>query len=301
MRPAVVVLVAVLATACGSAEPADGPARYGISLEVPGGVSANVSRGTIRIATNDLSVVLHEFEPRAWNPAEEAYFNDEWPVRVKPADFERRPGTGDIGDARLVSVAGRFFSLGRADGDPAEVARQLEKLNEVLATIRVEPGDYFPGTVAPARFAPRSGWGVGEGGPADRYAHGEYVYAWAATITVRDQEANAHPPRRTLEALPPDGIVIQTVVARSPSLWAENALRAAPPYRLRDFVRRDCPGKACEVPEYALVAAYGDRYRVDIRVYFGQPRPTEAMLGEAGSMLAGLEFPDWGPWELEPR
>lgn len=86
---------------------------------------------------------------------------------------------------------------------------------------------------------------------------------------------------------------------RHPGLWDQNALRAAPPYRSREFVRRDCPGKACEVPEYLLVAAYGDRYRVEIRLYFGRPDPTDAMRAEADAMLAGLEFPDWGPWELD--
>jgi hypothetical protein len=233
VRVAVCGLVAALATACGSAEPGAGPARYGISLEVPDGVSAEVTRGRIRIATSDLSVVLYD----------------------------------------------------------------------ALATIRVKPGDYFPGTVEPPRFAPRSGWDVGDSGPAERYPHGEYVNSWATTIAFRDEEEEDHawPPRRTLEALPPDGIVIQATLTRHPGLWNQNALRAAPPYRIRDFVRRDCPGKACEFPEYLLVAAYGDRYRVEIRVHFGRFHPTETMRAEADAMLAGLRFPDWGPWELEER
>jgi hypothetical protein len=244
-------------------------------------------------------VVLYESEPSAWNAAEEAYFNDDWPVQLEAADFGQRPGTQSDEDARLVSVAGRFFSLGLAEGTPAR--RQLEELNDALATIRVKPGDYFPGTVEPPRFAPRSGWDVGDSGPAERYPHGEYVNSWATTIAFRDEEDHAWPPRRTLEALPPDGIVIQATLTRHPGLWNQNALRAAPPYRIRDFVRRDCPGKACEFPEYLLVAAYGDRYRVEIRVYFGRLHPTDAMRAEADAMLAGLRFPDWGPWELEER
>jgi hypothetical protein len=161
VRLAVCVLIALLATACGSGEPAAGPARYGISVDVPAGVSAEVSRGMIRIATSDLSVVLRELEPAAWNAAEEAYFND---------DLARPTGSGGL------------------------------------------------------RMATRN----------DRGKHASRV-----------------------------------------------------------------AGKACKFPEYVLVAAYGDRYRVEIRVYFGRFHPTEAMLAEADAVPRGLRFPDWGAWELE--
>lgn len=293
VRLALCILIAGLATACGSAEPGAGSARNGISLDVPDGVSAEVTRGTIRIATSDLSVVLYEYEPQSRGEA--TYFDAGWPVRLEAADFRhRRPGTASDEDARLVSVAGRFFSV-FTEGIP--VGRELEELNQTLATIRGEPGDYFPGSVEPTRFASRSGWYVGDGGPAERRPYGEHVTSWAATIPYRDDE-DGWTPRRTVEALPRDGIVMQTTLMRD-RLWKQNALLRAPPYRIREFVRRGCPGKACKVPEYLLVAAYGARYRVEIRVYFGRLDPTDSMLAEADAMLAGLEFPDWGPWELE--
>jgi hypothetical protein len=298
VRLAVCVLIALLVTACGSAEPAGGGARYGISLDVPDGVSAEVSRGRIRIATSELSVVLFESEPSAWNPAEEAYFNDDWPVQLDAADFGQRPSTQSEEDARLVSVAGRFFSLIQAERPASTAVRQIERLNEALAGIEVRAGDFYRGFVQPIEFPERPGWHAISSGPRPRYPHGEDAHTAAATIPYRDG-VNEH-PHQTFEALPQDGIVIRATLSRSAGLWAQNALRSAPPYRLRDFVRSGCPGKACEFPEHVLVAAYGDRYRVEIRVYFGRFHPTDAMRAEADAMLAGLRFPDWGPWELEP-
>jgi hypothetical protein len=290
-------MIALLVTACGSAEPAARPARYGIAVDVPDGVTAEVSRGMIRIATRDLSVVLREVEPSAWNPAEEAYFDGDWPVQLEATDFGQRPGTQTEEDAHLVSVAGRFFSVVQADGPASAAGRQLNSVNEALAGVEVQAGDFYRGWVEPVEFPERAGWHAVSSGRRPRYAHGEDVQSASATIPYSD-DLNAV-ARRTVEALPPDGILVHVTLSRGAALWEQNALRRAPPYRLRDFVRSGCPGKACKFPEYLLVAAYGDRYRVEIRVYFGRFHPTDAMRAEADAMLAGLRFPDWGPWELE--
>jgi hypothetical protein len=57
-------------------------------------------------------------------------------------------------------------------------------------------------------------------------------------------------------------------------------------------------GQVGDVPEYRLWAVSERGYQVDLRVYFGRANPTDSMLAEADAMLAGLEFPDWGLWEL---
>jgi hypothetical protein len=57
-------------------------------------------------------------------------------------------------------------------------------------------------------------------------------------------------------------------------------------------------GQVGDVPEHRLWAVSERGYQVDLRVYFGRADPTDSMLAEADAMLAGLEFPDWGLWEL---
>jgi hypothetical protein len=284
VRFVVLGLIAVLATACGSAEPSVGPARYGISLDVPDGTSAEVSRGMIRISTGDLSVVLYEYEPQA--PGEATYFDDRWPVQLETADFRQlRPGTGSEDDARLVSVAGRFFSVFPEGDQSAAPTRQLEALNDALAAIEVEPGDFYPGWVQPVEFPKRPGWHVVSSGPTPRYAYGEYVQTAAATIPYRNGP-NDLPPVRTLEALPRDGIVVWIGLTRdahfSPSrLGRDTAFepKSPPPYRLADLERVDgWEGQVRDIPDY---------------------RPTKTMLDEADAVLRELRLPDWGPWELE--
>jgi len=73
-----------------------------------------------------------------------------------------------------------------------------------------------------------------------------------------------------------------------------------PPFSLADLERRGAwEGQVRDVPEYVLWATVGRQYQVDLRVYFGRPDPTTAMLAEAQAMLDGLELPDWGPWETD--
>jgi hypothetical protein len=73
-----------------------------------------------------------------------------------------------------------------------------------------------------------------------------------------------------------------------------------PPYRLSELQRVDgWEGQVRDIPDYRLWGVVGDRYIVDLRVYFGQEHPTEAMRAEADAVLRALRFPDWGPWELE--
>jgi hypothetical protein len=73
-----------------------------------------------------------------------------------------------------------------------------------------------------------------------------------------------------------------------------------PPYRISELERvAGWEGQVRDIPDYRLWGVVGDRYLLDLRVYFGQARPTKAMLAEADAVLRGLRFPDWGPWELE--
>lgn len=296
----------ILASACGSAEPQAGSARYGISVDVPERVSAEVTRGTIRIATSDLSAVLYEYEPAAGDTAELAFFKDDWPVRLEAADFGQRvgPGTSDE-NTRAVSVAGRYFSV-FANGPASASPRQIDELNEALAGVEVKEGDFYRGWAQPIEFPQRPGWHSVSSGPSPRYAQGEYVRTAAATIPYRNDPPDL-PPARTLETLPRDGILLWVGLTRDahipPATWDPgDAFRRKqpPPYRMAELERVDpWEGQLRDIPEYRLWAAVRDQYQVDLRVYFGQEHPTEAMLAEADAVLRALRFPDWGPWELE--
>ena len=291
MRAALCLVVLAAAAACGSEEPAATVERYGISLALPEGWAGEISRGIVHVHRGDVSVVFHEYETASVGEA--AYFNRVWPVRLTAADLERRHEEDDT--ALLYSVSGRLFSVFPDAGAPARA--DLAELNAALAGIEVEAGDFYPGTVDPVAFRERPGWHTISSGPTARYAYGESAQATAATIPLGD-EANERPPRRTLEALPRDGIVAVAAVSRtSASLTAP---RLAPPYRLADFEGRiGWEGQVRNLPEYVLWAATGDRYFVDLRVYFGRAQPTAAMLAEADAVISSIRFPDWGAWERD--
>jgi hypothetical protein len=300
MRVAWCLLVAVLATGCGSAQPGAGVERYGISLEIPDRWNGEVSRGIVRLQRGEVSVVLHEYETSS--AGEAAYFKHEWPIRLVAADFGRRHNQDDT--ALLHSVSGRLFSVFLSQNAPP--AGELDELNAALAGIEVEAGDFYPGSAQPVRFPERRGWHTTSADATPRYAYGESAQSAAATIPYRDGP-NELPPARTLEALPPDGIVVWVSLTRDshfePSRLDRNDTyrpRRPPPYRISDFERfYPWQGQIRNIPDYRLWAAWGERYLVDLRVFFGREHPTEAMLAEADAVVRGLRFPDWGPWELE--
>lgn len=326
MRLAVCVLLAAFATACGSAEPGARESRYGISLTVPVGWYGEITRGTVRLGTvpprtrlgdGDVAVVLFERDLMPFELNRLVELNqptspeDDWPARLTEADIldPDLRGAIDSGDApgrRAVAVKGRRFNVFVESGSRSVSEQRLAELNEALAAIEVAEGDFSSGSVEPVEFPARRGWHVVPAGPSPRYAGGEYTQSAAATIPYRNSVEDL-PPARTLEALPRDGILFWVGLTRDarfpPADWDRGEAfepRRPPPYRLEDLERfYPWEGQVRDIPEYRLWAAAGDRYLVDLRIYFGQEHPTAAMRAEADAVLRGLRFPDWGPWELE--
>lgn len=305
-------------------------ARYGIALTLPAGWDGRLGRGVLhaasfpfpadapgstrkaaeRLASDDVLVTLFENEPRRSPPLELAEYPElDGALRLDAGDFQPFDGitedsraTGHGYARRTFQLSGRFFVLFVEAGERVPSGSPLGALNELLGSLAVEPGDFFPGTVEPARFPSRAGWFVGTSGADEARAEGEFTTSWASTTPYAD-EWNALPPRETLDRLSRDGIVIWLGLSRSnrfpPDRDGDNTFRARqPPFSLGDFERRaGWEGQVRDLPEYVLWGTVRRQYQVDVRVYFGRPEPTEAMLGEAQAMLDELELPDWGPWE----
>lgn len=303
----------------------DGPrlSRYGITLEVPRGWDATISHGAIRSANFPLAsrvrggplqpgeIVLELFEtdPGADSPpADISEYPELDAAPTLAADDFRPPEPGTMqveGLARRTfSLSGRLFVLFAESGSRTPAAGELEALDRLLRSLRVEAGDFYPGSVEPPRFTARNGWDVGNSGPRPVRADADFLTAWAATVPYRDTW-NSLPPQHTLTRLPADGVVVWVGLDRDnhfpPSAsGSEGFPPVSPPFRLSQFERyAGWEGQVDDIPEYRLWATVHGQYRVDVRVYFGRPDPTPQMTSEVDAMLAGLRLPDWGPWELD--
>ena len=304
--------------------------RYGIAVTLPAGWDGRLGRGALHAASfplpadipgwtrnaaerlegDDVLVALFENEQQRSPPLELAeYPKLGGPLRLDAGDFQPFDGvtedsraTGHGYARRTFRLSGRFFVLFVEAGEQVPPPAALAALNELLGSLTVEPGDFFPGTVEPARFPPREGWFVGTSGPDESRASGEFTTTWAATIPYAD-EWNALPPFETLRRLLREGIVIWVALSRSnrfpPRPEGDATFPARePPFSLGNFEPRGSwEGQVRDLPEYLLLATVRGEYNLDLRVYFGRPDPTDAMLSEAQAMLDRLELAAWGPWE----
>lgn len=306
--------------------------RDGIAVMLPAGWDGRLGRGALHAASfplaadlspwtpeagkqlsaDDVLVALFEDEPRPSPPLEVSDYPElSGPLRLDTGDFEPFDGITDDSRAtghgyarRTFQVSGRFFVLFAEAGERVPSPSLLGALNKLLGSLAVEPGDFFPGTVEPGRFSDRPGWFVGTSGEDEARAEGEFTTAWASTIPYAD-EWNSLPPFETLRRLPGDEMVIWLGLSRSnrfpPDRESDGSFPVRqPPFSLDDFDRQaGWEGQVRDLPQYVLWGTVQYQYQVDLRVYFGRPDPTKAMLAEVQAMLDGLELPEWGPWETE--
>jgi hypothetical protein len=184
--------------------------RYGVAVTLPAGWDGRLGRGALHAASfrfsadvsawvpkagkemsaDDVIVSVFENEPRRGRPLEVAEYPElPGPLRLDVDDFEPFDGitedsraTGHGYARRTFQVAGRFFVLFAESGTAVPSASLIGALNELLGSFAVEPGDFYPGTVGPARFAERGGWFVGTSGVDDDPVRGRMERAAA----VRD-------------------------------------------------------------------------------------------------------------------
>jgi hypothetical protein len=291
---------------------------YGLAITFPSGWDGEIARGAVRFAnrplpdlalcggpralgSRDLVVEVLERDPP---PSERSHYPSlDGPPLLHLSDIGRpEPGTypEEHGHATVpFSVAGRSFVLfaesGTRDVDPAAI----DRVNQILATLTIEPGDFYPGQVEPAAFRPADGWYTGSSGPRPIAADGDWTVSWAATVPYQDQWDAI--PMETLEKLPADGIVVWASLSRScdPNGSRQRFPVVPRPYRLSDFeIHPGWEGQVRDLPQYRLWTRVEGQYEVDLRVYFGRADPTGDMRERAQAALDRLELPDWGPWEL---
>ena len=265
---------------------------YGISMRLPPGWKGSVTRGELNAESRDISLRLLER-----GGTDVPFATRKLPIELSDAEFVD-PGGGF--DPKIVAATGRsFIAHGRdfvlwveADSlPPGPLA--VEQANQALATLAVEPGDFYPGKVEPATFASADGWHAGTSGPVEVQPEGQQTWTWASTIPYVDDPQESQ--WSTLRRLPPDGIVI-TVQVFGPDKNGGGQNRAdRPPFRLSQ-AERNYPweGQIGKIPLYHIGGRVpGQRYDVDIAVFFGRLHPTPGQIAVADAELVRLQTPEW--------
>jgi hypothetical protein len=171
-------------------------------------IAARLSRS---IGSNDLEFILFEDAPGRADPTSTSIYPRGPPRPFARSDFGALPlGGSNPGKHRFArrnfAVAGRFFDLFVEVGSRGLSDRHLRSLNDLMASLRVDPGDHYPGTLESPSFTPTRGWHVVAEGRTP-FGPETAANAVAATIRYRDPLAQ-FPPSSTLKALPTTGIII---------------------------------------------------------------------------------------------
>ncbi len=296
--------------------PPDQISGFGIAATLPSGWQGRVTRGTLMASTallppprgwlstevgrnlrpGDLGVLLFEAEPAFGVPIEPGAYR-----RGRPPPFAGREFAGAGGQRfarRNFTVAGRFFDLFVEARNAVPSRRALERLNALLRSLEIERGDFYPGSVEAPRFPPARGWSTRTRG-AVPFRPVTVSVTVSATIAYRDAY-NALPPRRTLEALPPDGIVLRVTLVADNRHVPVSAPRerglARRPYRLAHATCAPYSGFPESQRACVLRALVPRQYRVEIWVMYGRRNPTRTQRTRAQAQLDRLELPTWPRW-----
>jgi hypothetical protein len=299
--------------------------RYGISVALPDGWHGRLTRATVEAATvplgavaqevplgaDDVAVELFEFEPdpESFGAAEHDPSYSKGRPRPFSAEEFGPPELGGENPAkhgfarRNFSLAGRDFDLFVESGTAKPPAEAVATLNELVASLEVRAGDFYPGTIEPPGFAPATGWHVGSGGAGEVRAT-DHAEAWASTVPYRNGPRDL-PPASTLETLPADGILIWIGLSRDnrwppTAEWRPNHPRVSVPLELGQAAGGvGWEGQIREISLYRLFGRVGQQYDLDLWVFFGDGEPTREQRERAQATLDRLELPTWGSWELD--
>jgi hypothetical protein len=265
---------------------------YGISLAVPDSWRASVDRGSWRLTSAQQRLTVQLFEDTAdsaWSPGLDvsAYRNGA-PRPFTKAELARRHA------GRNFRLAGRLFDLFISHGRGSVSGSRLSELNEIVRSIRVRPGDFYPGRVAPARFRPAHGWLVRHQGSLGVGTE-NWVETVASTAPWTDALNNAVPTRSLARLRRARGVAVFV------SLQADNRF---PPAALSAPLRLGRPEKGYAtcgpsipgVSTQSGTAAVRREYGYSVQVIYGSTRPTPAQRTLARAELARLVLPRWPRW-----
>jgi hypothetical protein len=264
---------------------------YGMSMRLPPGWHGRISAGVLAAATFPIPRADTGFGP---GTARRMRRGD---VLLLLSEYEGMPGeqllclprrqAPPLAGPGSFCLSGRHFVRFVKRHAPSRAT--LAQADRALASFTVRGGDFYPGTVAPARFPARRDWHVGTGGRSAVRAEGEQTTSWAATVPWRDGP-NQLPPHRTLARLPRDGIAIFVALFRD-----NRRPRQRPWNSLRIDGRRTSGGFEGLPSRFGLYRADvpRGRYVVDLWVFFGTLHPSAATVERAQAELDAVRLPIW--------
>jgi hypothetical protein len=270
------------------------------SVPIPADETSMAARLSRRLERNDLALLLFEDTPDSqWSPPLDfASYRGGPPHPFAARDFGGPPFGGDNpGHHRFArrnfTVAGRYFDLFVESGGRL-TAQRVAHLNELIGSLRIGPGDFYPGGAAPARFRAAPGWHIRSTGTIP---NGTSMMSVTVSSTVPYTDPlNARPPVRTIRRLDRDGIVITVTLTADnrapPPTHGSKAVKLSPPQACTWGDGPSAPGIAC-AGETIVV---GDEYTATVAVLYGRPNPPEAQRRRAARELRRLRLPDWIRW-----
>jgi hypothetical protein len=260
-------------------------------------LAASVGR---KLRSGDVAVVLFEDTPDAqWSPPLDfAVYRAGPPQPFATKDFGGPPFGGDNpGHHRFArrnfTVAGRYFDLFVEAGAQLTAGR-ITQLNHVIGSLRVRPGDFYPGAADPARFRAAPGWHIRSIGTIP---NGTSMMSVTVSSTVPYADPlNAQPPLQTLRRLNRNGIVITVTLEADnrapPPTHGSTTLKLSPPQACTWGEGPATPGIACAGDTVVV----GDEYTAIVTVIYGRPDPPGPQRRRAARELRQLRLPHWIPW-----
>ncbi len=272
--------------------------RYGITTTLPPGWHGRLGRGVLAAATvpvangrscwgrcrppaaDDVYVFLFENSRENRSPPTDGreFPDASRPVRLGADDFESFDGITEdsraLGHAfarRTFQLSGRLFSLFVETGSWPLSDEAVADANQLLALLKVESGDFYSGTVEPARFQPRNA------GTSARAARTRRTPTGNSSPRGRRRfptptNGTRWTPFETLEQLPRDGIFIWVGLTHhnrlSPSSPEDSCCRLGARVELGELDRRrSWEGQADpDIPEYVLWRTRENGQRSDLRI-----------------------------------
>jgi hypothetical protein len=270
-----------------SAATGDAIGGYGLHANLPPGWTGGVARGEVHAGDGAIDLSINEFDA----PGSESFVTGRMPLLIGSTEFVHQARGMGYETGRSFIENGRQFQLWVRSAHEQPSPEELAHANAFLASFTADGGDFYPGTVEPATFAPAAGWNSGNTGAAEIKPDGQQTMSWTSTIPYRDSGLQ-FPPTQTLEALPPGGIVL---VVWLQQYRQSDAGSGESPFRLEDFERGSFEGIPPENDARMLRARTGN---CDVTVWalFGRAQPADEQLQRAQAELDRLRLPDWPSW-----